>query len=81
MPNMFGSGPLEKTLKLLANEVWEEPCMLLASYGGRAERGWRRSCGVMKGPLCQSGLRPFSPIPSQPLGQEGACCLKFMGHS
>lgn len=42
MPNMFGSGPMKKALKLLANEVWEERSVLLASYVGEAESGWGR---------------------------------------
>jgi hypothetical protein len=71
MPNMFGGGPLKKTMKLLANEVWEEHCMLPACYGGRAERGWRRSCRVVNG-HCVSQVSVHSHLfPASRLVKKG----------
>lgn len=76
MPNMFGSGPLKKTLNLLANEVWGEHCLLLASSWKRS-RKW-----VEKEPLSSEratvSIRSLL-VPSQRLSQEGAYCLKLMG--
>lgn len=75
MPNMFGSGPLKQTLKLLSREVWEG--RLCSRPAIDEEQKWvGRSCGEGHR-VNQVSARSY-PVPAA-AEREGTCCLKLIG--